>query len=191
MVYLLVVQVGILCQYLANYVVICLKRSESVFLLNQIKSQSLVPIHLAYFGENLFVLLGIEYFESEKDDSDTEVWILLLEFSLYFIQNLKIFSFRMDLNNVSFRIIFSEWTGHGPELNSIVAIFYEFLAYIFHVGFEMLESKQNGKECDNFLLKQKPELDLLRGIFAVVFLVEHGDIGHEINQIFLSLIGLS
>ena len=55
----------------------------------------------------------------------------------------------------------------------------------------MLESEQYGEEGDDFLFEQGPELDLFRCALAVIFLVEHGDIGHEINKLFFSLISLS
>jgi hypothetical protein len=55
----------------------------------------------------------------------------------------------------------------------------------------MMKSEQDSEKCDDFLFEQNPELHFLVGIFTVVFFIEHGDIGDEIDQLFLSLVSLS
>ncbi len=172
-------------------IIVGLERPKGIFFLDQIKSQSFIPIYFAYFGKDFFVLLRTENFQPKEDNSNTKVRIFYFEFSLHFIQHFKILSFWMDLSQISFSIVFCQLACHWPELNSIVAVFNEFFAYVFHVGSEMVESEQNCEECNDFLFKQNPELHFLVCIFTVIFLIEHGDVGHKIDQIVFSLVSLS
>lgn len=133
-----VVQMRMFCQYFWNDIIVILHWSISIFLLNQIKSQSFIPVQFANFSEDGFILLSIKHFQAKEYDSKTKVGVFFFQLVTNFIQNFKIFSIRMFLNDITFLVIFSKFGNHWSPFKTIITVFDEFLRDVFHVTFKVM-----------------------------------------------------
>jgi hypothetical protein len=103
------------------------------------------------------------------------------------IESLHISLLIVDLDEVTLLIVFSQLAKQSPEFDPIIAAFDVFQQDVSDVFFEDVESENEGEKIAYFFFKQYPKVMLISTNLFELVPAEHGDIGHELDE--LPLVG--
>lgn len=156
--------------------IVGLQITINVFLLDEIESNCLVPVKIADFAKNSFILFVGEYFQAEENESNCETRKLFLNICKNFVNSVhEVFLF-VFLDHFTVSVVLIKLAKHGSELHSIVSVLCVFDQNMLQILSEDVESKINLEEVADFNLKSIPDFLLVSCVLLHFFLVEHGNV---------------
>ena len=123
MINFLVIQVREFCENFIHHLIVRLKISVQILLLDEIHPDSLVPIKFTNSGKKSLILLIGENFKAKKYKAYWQWGMLYFYFFINLVNSLHKFFLVMQLDQFSRLIVFCKLAKEGSELNSIISIF--------------------------------------------------------------------
>jgi hypothetical protein len=121
-IHFLVVQMWEFGKNLINNRIVFLQRTKHVFLLNEIKTDSLVPVEFTNFGEDGFVQFRAKDFQAKENKPNSKMRIIFSDLFVDLVESIHEHFLVVLLYFISFKVVLLEFAQEGTEFDSVVAI---------------------------------------------------------------------
>jgi len=181
MVHFLEVEVGpLLYDFVANPDV-GFHGAVGVLLLHEVDADHPFPLVGASLVEPVEVALLSVELEAEEDEAGGEVGVLSLDCEVDLVEGLHERALVVLLEEVALAVVLGQLDKQCAELHPLVPVPDVLQQHVPHVLLEDVQREDQHEEAPDLLLEQHPELVLRPRHHSQLLLLEHGDVGHEMD----------